>query len=144
MHANQADLNDLYAPMQKEIRLLAGMIGEINQSPEGEGTIEFWDFNDYHPLNCEALPRDENARMEHWSDLGHYSHEMGNLILSRMMGWPCPMPGGEDYGNRVTSENVERHIAEVERAYRRYLTGEGARDVAWQKQIILESRRLAR
>jgi hypothetical protein len=138
-HTHQADLNDLYVPMQKEIRALAALADEVNRMSDGAGKIEYWDFNDYHPLNCEALPRDEHARMEHWADLGHYSREMGNLILARMMGWPCPLPGGENYGSLVTPENVERHLATVESAYRRYLTIDGARDVAWKKQVILES-----
>jgi hypothetical protein len=140
MHAHSVDVTAPHAAFEKERRALCAMVEEVNRHPGGTQPVELWDFSDYHPLNCEALPQTDGERMQRWHDLGHYSLEVGNLILSRMMGWPCPLPGGENYGTPVTAENLEAHLQAIRDGYHRYLTQEGVRDVAWKESLIREAK----
>lgn len=140
MHAHSEDVSAPHVSFEKERRALCAMADEINRQPGGSRQIEFWDFNDYHPLNCEALPQTDGERMQRWHDLGHYALEVGNLIQSRMMGWPCRLPGGENYGTRVTAENLEAHLEEIRMGYHRYLTHEGVRDVGWKESLIRDAK----
>ncbi len=77
--------------------------------------------------------------MTHWNDLGHYSIEMGNLIQSRVMGWPSPLEGGDSYGTRITPENFEQHLERVKKGYAGYLTGPRRDDVEWKEDLIRQS-----
>lgn len=141
MHAHEADREAPHVTFEAERRTLCSMVDAVNRSPEGKGAIELWDFNDYHPINCEPLPRNDEETMRGWHDLGHYSLDIGHLIQARMMGWPCPVPGGEDYGTHVTPENLEAHLVQVQAGYKRYLTEDGARDVGWKESLIRESKK---
>ncbi|GAA5481738.1 hypothetical protein [Haloferula sargassicola] len=50
---------------------------------EGGPEVEFWDFQDGHPLNSDRLP--EEGQMEHWIDLFHFTPEIGEKMLSAML-----------------------------------------------------------
>jgi hypothetical protein len=55
-----------------------------------------------------------------------------------MMGLPLPpgLPGTENYGERVTPENLAAHLEHIRTTYRRYLTQDGRKDVAWKEKIV--------
>ena len=76
--------------------------------------------------------------MPHWGDLGHYSIEVGNVIQSRIMGWPVPIPGAENYGSKLTADTIELWFNHVREGYKAYLAGPGAGDVARKEEWIAE------
>jgi hypothetical protein len=140
LHARAADAADPPVLFENERRAVAAAVARVNAAERPGPAVEAWDFYDHHPLNCDPLPRDDASRMEHWDDLGHYTIEMGNLLLARMLGWPPPagLPGAADYGARLEQETLGAHLARLREGYRRYLTGTGAADVALKEQWIAE------
>lgn len=141
MHARAADAADPPALFELERRGVLEIVTRANAEALPGAAVEAWDFYDYHPLNCDPIPRDDAGRMAHWNDLGHYTIEMGDLMLARMMGWPLPegFPGAETYGTRLDGKTFDAHLVAVRHGYRRYLTKEGASDVALKEQWIAES-----
>lgn len=139
MHARAADASAPPALFESERRAVLDIATRVNAETSQGPPIEVWDFCDYHELNCEPIPRTEKARMTHWNDLGHYSIEMGNLIQSRVMGWPSPLEGGDSYGTRITPENFEQHLERVKKGYAGYLTGPRRDDVEWKEDLIRQA-----
>lgn len=141
MHARAADAADPPALFAQERRGVVDIVARVNAETLPGPPVEAWDFYDYHPLNCDPIPRDDRSRMAHWNDLGHYTIEMGDLMLARMMGWPLPagLPGGNDYGVRLAAATFDAHLAAVRAGYGRYLTQDGRADVALKEQWIAEA-----
>ena len=73
--------------------------------------------------------------MEQWDDFNHYTLEVGNLILARIMGWPIELEGGEDYGMRLSPENFDEWVARAEEGNRRYRNGLGKVDIEWAQSL---------
>jgi hypothetical protein len=139
MNARAADAADPPVVFEAERRAVLETATRVNAETHPGPPIEVWDFCDYHPLNCDPLPQDRESSMLHWGDLGHYSIEVGNLIQSRIMGWPLPIEGGENYGTRLTPETLEPWFEHVRQGYRAYLSGPGAADVARKEEWIQEA-----
>lgn len=139
LHAEARHIGTEVTPFEKERRALVGLVAEINGPYAGSEfpPVVFWDFCDYHPLDCTPLPLDdpETGRIPNWNDLGHYTPEAGTAMLARMMGWDPPRPEWADVGRKVTPDNLEAWFAELRAGYQRYLTGEGARDLEWKEAI---------
>lgn len=77
--------------------------------------------------------------MPHWNDLGHYTIELGDVIQSRIMGWPVLMPGAENYGTRLTDETIEPWFNHIREGYKAYLASPaGAEDIAKKEEWIAE------
>lgn len=138
MNARAADATNPPVVFEHERRAVLDLALKVNAEQLGGPPVEVWDFADYHPLNCDPLPQDREAAMPHWGDLGHYSIEVGNVIQSRIMGWPVPMPGAESYGSKLTPETIEPWFNHVREGYKAYLSGPGAADVARKEQWIAE------
>jgi hypothetical protein len=139
MNARAADAADPPVVFEAERRAVLETATRVNAETHPGPPIEVWDFCDYHPLNCDPLPQDRESSMLHWGDLGHYSIEVGNLIQSRIMGWPLPIEGGENYGTRLSPETLEPWLEHVRQGYRAYLSGPGATDVARKEAWITEA-----
>ncbi len=139
MNARAADAANPPVVFEHERRAVLETATRVNAEPLDGPPIEVWDFADYHPLNCDPLPQDLESSMVHWGDLGHYSIEVGNVIQSRIMGWPVPMEGGGNYGTRLTPETIEPWFEHVRQGYKAYLSGPGAGDVARKEEWISEA-----
>ncbi|BCX49871.1 hypothetical protein HAHE_37790 [Haloferula helveola] len=136
MHARAADKSDPPVFFRRERPTLVEMVDRVNAEGLAGPPVELWDFFDFHPINCEPLPIDGRERMDFWGDLGHYSLPVGNTMQARMMGWDVPLEIGEDYGTRLSSENLEERLEEVRAGYEAYLNGPGARDVEWKEELF--------
>ncbi|MCW1926620.1 hypothetical protein OKA05_28970 [Luteolibacter arcticus] len=139
MNARAGDAANPPVVFEHERRAVLELAQKVNSESFDGPPVEVWDFADYHPLNCDPLPQDRESSMPHWGDLGHYSIEIGNVIQSRIMGWPVPMPGAETYGTRLTAETIEPWFNHVREGYKAYLTGSGAADVARKEEWISEA-----
>ncbi|RYD77968.1 MAG: hypothetical protein EOP84_14870 [Verrucomicrobiaceae bacterium] len=138
MNARAADAANPPVVFEHERRAVLKLAEKVNAETFDGPPIEVWDFADYHPLNCDPLPQDRESSMLHWGDLGHYSIEVGNAIQSRIMDWPSPIPGAENYGSKLTEETIEPWFNHVREGYKAYLTGPGVGDVARKEQWIAE------
>ena len=139
MNARAADVNNPPVVFEAERRAVLSIATKVNGEAFDGPKIDVWDFCDYHPLNCDPMPQDRESVMPHWGDLGHYSVEIGNVIQARIMGWPIPIPGAENYGMKITPENLDAWFDHIRQGYKAYLTGPGVRDVAWKEELIAES-----
>lgn len=143
MHAEARHIGTDVIPFEKERRLLTSMIDEINRTIPGTQDVALWDFCNYHPYHCEPLPLDDpdHGRLKNWLDLGHFLPEGGTAMLGTMMGWPLEHPEWQGFGRRITPANLEAYLAEVGAGYQRYMTDEGARDLAWKEDLKAKSKR---
>ena len=105
--------NDPDPAFSRDRRIMAGAVAASNAAHPGAPPAEIWDFNDFHPLNAEAIPMD-GTRMHYWLDGTHARRALGNLMLARIMGWPAAADAG-DYGFKLDVSNLgdrERAIRE--------------------------------
>lgn len=112
----------------------------VNALDMSNPEVELWDFFDFHPINCERIVHDTNGRMRFWDDLGHFSVEVGDAMLARMLGWQVELEEASDYGIRLGSSNLEARLSQLESDYSDYLNGPGTEDVAWKEGLITKAR----
>jgi len=120
----------------KDRRLMAGMVARSNAAHPDAPPATIWDFNDFHPLNCEDLP-EEGALMEWWVDGTHARKELGTVMLSRIMDWDLDDPRTEGYGFQLDADRVDERGAMIRAGYERF-RGEHPRLFEW----MVESARL--
>lgn len=94
----------------------------IVESAGGE-TATLWDFSGYTRFSTESVPgeREKNRVVQWYWEAGHFKKELGDLILTRIFG--ADSAGASetrDFGRRLTSENIEDHLADMRRAQARY------------------------
>jgi len=94
---------------------LTKLVAESNGKHPDAPPAVIWDFNDYHPLNCETIPPD-GIRMHWWLDGTHARKALGDVMLARMMGWPIEGEG-KDFGFLLTKENLEQRLASLKEGY---------------------------
>lgn len=137
MHAEAAHRGTGVTPFATERKLLVELVAETHAEFPGRPPIDLWDFCLYHPLHCEPLPLDDpqDGRIAHWRDLGHFVPEVGGEMLAMMLGWPPARPEWAGIGRRLDAAVLDDHLAEIAAGYQRYLSVEGARDVAWKEEI---------
>jgi len=84
--------------------------------------VEIWDFNDFHPLNCEALPpaSDPSAKLSGWMDGTHALKSLGDIMLARIMDWPGLEGDAASYGTRLDSSTLDARIADIRAGYEEY------------------------
>lgn len=143
MHAEAAHRGSGMIPFAAERRLLVELVAETHAKHPGQPPIDLWDFCLYHPLHCEPLPLDDpqDGRIPHWRDLGHYVPEVGGEMLGMMLGWPTARPEWAGIGRRLDAAVLDDHLAEIAAGYQRYLSVDGARDVAWKEEIKAKAKR---
>lgn len=140
LQAKSADLGKAEVPFEAERRALAEMVQRVNGSEGGQGQVELWDFYSYHPYNRERVRpvEGEASALLHWRDLEHFTKDVGEGMLSLMMGWPVTNPDLRGYGEKLTPENVESRISILRGDYQAYLREESRGDVAWKEKLIEE------
>lgn len=82
--------------------------------------VVVWDFNDYHPLNCEPIPEDPETPSHYWVDGTHSLETLGNIILSRIHGWPLEDALEESYGQIINQENIDQREEIIRKGYEKY------------------------
>jgi len=138
LKAASADLGKQVTPFEKDRRQLAEMIGRVNAMELGGPLVEWWDFYSFHRYNSERVRpvEGEPNALVHWRDLEHYTKDVGEGMLSAMMGWPVTNPDLLDYGVKLLPDEVEARISTLREAYQAYLNGEGQGDVAWKEALV--------
>ncbi|MEP4079757.1 hypothetical protein [Haloferula sp.] len=93
------------------------------ENADGAGPpVELWDFNDFHPFNCESLPPIDDPRKptEYWADGTHALPSLGRIMLARMLDWPLEDPSHASYGQRLGPEMVDARLEQISQGYERY------------------------
>ncbi|GAA5481730.1 hypothetical protein [Haloferula sargassicola] len=134
-HLRATDATDPPVLFENERRRLLAIVDRANAAGGGGPPVEFWDFLDAHPLNDDPLPEGDGM-MEHWTDLDHYTDEVGGIIQARVMGWKCAAP---DYGTRVTARNLDAWFERVRHSCGQYVATTGREDIRWKEALIESS-----
>jgi hypothetical protein len=119
---------------------MARIVAEENNShPEAERAV-LWDFNDFHPFNCEPLPPLDQPRQptKYWTDGTHALPALGNVMLARMMGWPLEDPLAASYGVQLDPAMIEARLTDLRAGYERY-RAEHPDDYAWVASQLITS-----
>ncbi len=111
-------LGDPDAAFGLDREALTRLVRESNEAHPDAPPAEIWDFNDFHPLNCEPVPP-VGGQMHWWLDGTHARKTLGDVMLERIMGWPVEEEG-RDYGIQLTAENLEQRIASIKEGYDRF------------------------
>jgi len=94
-----------------------------------------WDFSGYHSVSTEPV----RSGMTYYRDNSHYRPIVGNWVLSRLFGTAhskASIP--DDFGIRLTPENVETHLASI-RSDRRKWRHDNETVVSWVNDIKEQS-----
>jgi hypothetical protein len=117
-----------------ERRKIVEVVAEENAKFPNSPPVVVWDFNDFHPLNAERIPKLGEGPMKYWVDGTHALETLGTVMLSRIHGWPLEDPDEKTYGRIITPEDIDERETEIKDSYDRYLR-ENPGDVDWVQSI---------
>ena len=89
-------------------RNLVRLTSEYDRS-DAAGSLVLWDFSGYDEFSTEAAGGNRHV-MRWFTEAWHYSRALGDLVIQRVTGQSTA-----DFGERLTSENLEAHLAEIRR-----------------------------
>lgn len=74
-----------------------------------------WDFSGYNSITIEDVPsaHDVKARMRYYYESSHYTPENGNLVLDRIFNIKGVQPVPDDFGIRLTSQNIDATLTRI-------------------------------
>ena len=101
-------------------------VNEEEATKAGRPAFPIWDFSGYNSITTEYVParRDESAEMEAYWDPMHYKRAVGDMMLDVVFGRPAA-DRPENFGVRLTSENIESHLEQVRAARSHYRSTHG-------------------
>jgi hypothetical protein len=79
------------------------------QSSGRRDLVKLWDFSGYSPYSLEAIPPrgDTHSKMKWYWEAGHYTSDLGNVLIGVMM------QGRTEFGHRLDSSNIEDVLAAI-------------------------------
>jgi len=95
------------------------MINEDEARRAGREPFPLWDFSGFNSYTTEPVPPpgDLVTRMRWYWEAQHFNQALGDRVLDRVLGTPgAERPVARDFGVRLTSRNIERHLAAVRAA----------------------------
>jgi hypothetical protein len=99
---------------------LTATVEQHNRAQPDEPVL-LWDFCEKNPYTTEPFPGPDETttNMKYFYDPFHYKKPIGDLVLGRIVGNE-PAPAGMDFGLILTSDNLARHIAAIQRGTLEY------------------------
>lgn len=89
----------------------------------GKTPFPLWDFSGYNSVTTERLPTHnevEQLMFGYWEG-SHYTEEVGTMIFDRLFGFAESVAGfPQDFGVALTSQNIEAHLLQEQRAGEQY------------------------
>ena len=120
-HAHQLELTaatgDWPALEDGKRELVNLLANDARQHPD-QAPIPFYDFSGYSQITTEALPpKGTHTEMEYYWDSSHFKENVGDRILHRLFGSQVGDAGApsDDFGVRLTPENIDQVLAETRR-----------------------------
>ena len=105
-------LNDEFDMWKRQLLVINMRVAEELQ----QASFPLWDFADFGALNQEAIPTASAADERMWSYLDgqHYTAELGNYLLDRVLDYHHPdRDDANDFGTLLTGENIDSHLQQV-------------------------------
>ncbi len=107
------------------------LTARIDQERNAGADIELWDFSGADQYSTEPMPQpgDTKTNLRWFWEAQHFKPALGEEVIKSITG------ESEGYGVKLTSENVEAHIQQANRALDQYYA-ERAADVARVRAVI--------
>jgi hypothetical protein len=104
------DAGGLWNAFEDWKRELVAMLARESLAHPGSEPIPLWDFTGYDSYTTETVPPpgDLASEMRWYRDPGHFRRELGDLMLSRVLG--PDQAGGQAPGVQLDAECLERHL----------------------------------
>ncbi len=101
------------------VTLTEEVAGQFQQEP-----FPVWDFTGYTRINMEPLPERTalGNHMQWYRDSSHVQQHTGDMILDRVLAHDSGRDIADDFGVRLTSGNLEAHLANINRSRSKFLT----------------------
>lgn len=99
-------------------------------------TTALWDFSGYSGARAEIVPEsdDKSTRMKWYIDSSHFTPELGRILLARVfLAAPTQIPP-DDFGVRLTPDNVEIDLNHIDQDRETYAVTQAA-EVEWVTQL---------
>ena len=110
-------VRDSYAMWQKR---LVDLFASVNKQLPPDRQIALWDFSGYHAVSTVRIPALETrARLRGFSDSAHYTKEVGDMIIDKIMLLSRPATNSvaaSDFGVRLDEDNIEQYLVRQIRA----------------------------
>jgi len=106
-------------------RKVVAVIDEFNiKNPETALTL--WDFSGYNSITTEFVPPvgDLNRRMNNYLDFRHYAPPIGDRILNKISDKHQKNHVDDDFGMRISGDNIESHLAELRFTRQKYVSSQ--------------------
>lgn len=126
--------NDVDPGFSIDRELITRIIDE-ETSEAGTSSIHLWDFNDFHPYNCESLPPLDDPRkpLEMWADGTHALPSLGSIMVSRIMGFPIDNAKANSYGMELTTDLLDERQKQLKEGFDRYAK-DHPEDLQWVRE----------
>lgn len=107
-HIRQWEAFDYYLGYEKLLEWKKNVVISVNELSQQYNKIQFriMDFSVYHPFTAEKVPIDKNTKMQYYWESGHYKHELGVIVLDRLVG---DSKHG-DFGVELNLTNIDEHL----------------------------------
>jgi hypothetical protein len=128
-------LGDPDPVFRTEREFLTRIVAEDNALHPNQPIFRIWDFDDFHPLNCEPVPADPARAMKEWVDAIHACDSIGAIMAGAALNRPSERPDSMGYGFELTTDTLESRITELQTGYDRYIR-ENPEDVAWVRSVL--------
>lgn len=92
--------------------------GHPNRQP-----VPLWDFCCYNSVTIDPIQESPTAAagFRYFGDTVHFKTEVGDMLMDRMFATEASHKLPPDFGVRLTAQNIERHLAEIEGGHSAYL-----------------------
>ena len=125
------------AAWEADRRGLASLCDEANKKVLAGPAVEFWDF--FTPVSPadDALPDPKAAdqRFPRWFDLLHFSSDVGDEMLNRMLTRQADPADETKFGVLVDAQNIDAHLKAVRDGHLKYCQTHPD-DVAWLRSLL--------
>lgn len=114
-HADELELFDLagkWRQLESWKRDLTALVAQY--AHDSLNRMELWDFYEYGRYSTESIPTDRISLRWFWT-LSHYRSAVGDIMLRRVFG-----SDEEDFGQKLTPQNIESRLAKVRLQQQRY------------------------
>lgn len=91
--------------------------------------VALWDFTGYRGPMAEAVPpADSDQPMRWYYESSHFKADLGERVIARVLGRGSTED--EPFGVRLTSQNIEAHLAQLRADRQRYADAQ-PQEIAW-------------
>ena len=128
---------DVDPGFRAEREFLTTLVADDNAAHPQAAAAAVWDFDDFHPRNCEPIPADYGGKMIDWRDVTHAGPTIGNLILDAITGHQQVEAAPAAYGTLLTPATLHAHLADRDAGFQRY-RAERKEEIAWIESILTD------